>query len=260
MGTALDQEIGNRLEGKTPAAALAIFSTQDHTTPTYVRNPDLWCGDVDLTGLSPWNSAGGAQRAGTAISRLHIVYALHFSVSYGTVFRFVAADGTVHERTVVASTILVDPVGLGGGMNSDIEIGTLDSPLPASITPLLLMPASVSQKYRCPDELACRVAGTDQEEKALVFRMVRSEPAAPPNFLTMRWDDPDPTWGEAVIGGDSGNPVFAILGGRAVLWSHETGPGGGPYYPGFAAAIQALVEADGETVEFADLSGFETIY
>lgn len=257
LGQAFDDEVSTRLSGKNPSTAWNVYSTQDHATPNYVRNTSLWCADVDLTALSPWNSTGEFQRAGTLISPLHCVYAAHFSIAHGSTIRFVASDGTVHTRTIVTSHILTDPYS---GTASDIEIGTLNSSLPAAITPILLMPTSVVAKYRSPDEAACRVAGTDQEEKALVFRITVGQQGENPTNALMGWNNPDSTWGETIIGGDSGNPMFAILGGKAVLWSHERSSGVGPHYPSFADAIQAVVEADGQSVTFADLSSYPDIY
>lgn len=213
---------------------------------------------MNLTGLSPWNSTGGAQRAGTAITAKHVVYAAHFALGVGATIRFVTAGNVVVTRTIAAETVIVDPTG---GGNSDLVVARLDSVLPGTIQPLRLMPESVAEHYQCPPDDEVRVVVVDQEEKALVYFVTRSEPLppAPPNFQTMVYGNADEDWGEDIVGGDSGSPMFAIVNGQAVLWSHRTGSGG-PAYHRLISEIQTVVEADGQSLTFADLTGFDTIH
>ena len=61
VGRNASEAIDTRLVGKNPASALAIFSTQDHGTQTYVRNTASWCYDLRqaMTCISPWYSLFG---------------------------------------------------------------------------------------------------------------------------------------------------------------------------------------------------------
>lgn len=96
--------IDDLLEGKSATAALKIFTTQDHATPTYVRNGDFWGASLGsaLCSISPWNTSGGPTRAGVAISDLHILFAAHYQIGVGATVRFVLADNTVVSRTLAS--------------------------------------------------------------------------------------------------------------------------------------------------------------
>ena len=89
----LDESMSMEVNGK-------VYISQDHATSGYMRNEDLWCGDLDITCVSPWNSSGGHKKAGTLITPRHIIGAAHYEYSVGTVVRFVEKNGTVHDRTV----------------------------------------------------------------------------------------------------------------------------------------------------------------
>jgi hypothetical protein len=62
------------------------------------------------------------------------------------------------------------------------------------------------------------------------------------------------------IAGDSGSPIFAVLGtGEPVLLSVTWAPswaGGATISQGSTDAIKAIVEAEGESLTYADLSSF----
>ena len=60
-----------------------------------------------------------------------VAHANHYTIPNGSTIRFVAKDGAVYTRTVVNS------VQVG---ESDIQIGVLDSDLPASIKWYKLLP------------------------------------------------------------------------------------------------------------------------
>ena len=50
-----------------------VFISQDHATSGYMRNEDLWCADLDITCVSPWNSSGGHKKAGTLVTPRHVI-------------------------------------------------------------------------------------------------------------------------------------------------------------------------------------------
>ena len=53
--------------------------------------------------------------------------------------------------------------------------------------------------------------------------------------------DPYDNLGEALIAGDSGNPVFIIIGGEAVLITSYKTTMNGPSYAGYISAINTLI-------------------
>jgi len=73
------------LTGKTQG----VFVTQDHERKRYVRDPNCWAGDIDLSAFSVFNSLEGARRAGTLIASDAILLAAHYPLDVGTTVRFV---------------------------------------------------------------------------------------------------------------------------------------------------------------------------
>lgn len=45
--------IDSLIEGKVPAASMRLYSTQDHTTPSYTRDTSCWANDSNYFGMSP---------------------------------------------------------------------------------------------------------------------------------------------------------------------------------------------------------------
>lgn len=249
----IDNNINNTM---TMATNGKVFTTQDHSTPTYVRNANVWCNDVDLTCISPWNSNGGHRKAGTLVTPRHIITAAHYEYNVGTTVRFVAADNTVHNRTVTGKKRHPNYVPY----SPDLTLYTLDSDLPGSITPCKLMPSNwddhlVQNFHNRPPAL-----GLDQEEKALIIDFF-----ARGSFMTPV-DADRLIFHENKIGGDSGNPAFLIVNGELVLITVWTfgGAGGGTSVASHIADLNGMiVSADaqagvstGYTVTEADFSAF----
>jgi hypothetical protein len=249
LGYAFDNSVASRIAaaGAFADSKRRIYTTQDHATPTYVRNSALWTTGLDLTGCSPWNSYEGHLRAGTMVSRRHFIHADHYLIPDGSTIRFVANDNTVHERTVV-STVLV-------GTYTDIRVGVLNSDLPASIAFYPVLPSN--WRTRIPGLLYGGAAciHLDQEEKALVATLHNSggdsiqygmAPAA------------QAEWGEGLIPGDSGDPMFLVLGNTLILaatfWSAGAASDLSAYITEINAAMTAL--GGGYQLTIADLSAY----
>lgn len=208
----LDESMSMEVNGK-------IFTSQDHASSAYVRNPDLWCGDLDITCASPWNSSGGHKRAGTLVTPRHIIGASHYEYSVGAVVRFVAKDGTVHDRTVAGKARHPE----SRNYHPDLTIYTLDSDLPPTIKPCAVMPSDYSNYLENFSRVAC--LGLDQEEKALVidwYSRGNMQTPTDPNRLIFH---------ENKISGDSGNPAFIIVDGEPVLVTVWTFGGAGAGTP-----------------------------
>jgi len=114
----------------------AVYSTQDHAATNYVRNPDSWVADIDLTCVSPWNSTGGRARAGTLIGSDCIIFANHYPIPVGASVRFITAANSVVERTLSASKQVA---------GTDLMIGRLSSSISTNdCRPALLLPSGQS--------------------------------------------------------------------------------------------------------------------
>ena len=243
----LDESMSIEVNGK-------VFSSQDHANSTYVRNPNLWCEDLDLTGLSPWNSSGGHKKAGTLITPRNVIGAAHYEYSIGTVVRFVEKNGTVHDRTVK---------GKARHPNykphyPDLTIYTLDSDLPSSITPCSVMPSDYSKHFDNIYKSKIPCIGFDQEEKALIIDWANGGRMRTPTDSKRR------IFHESKIKGDSGNPAFLVFNGELVLmtvWTYGGAGGGTPIAKHISDINDMIATADKQagvttnyTVKEADFS------
>jgi hypothetical protein len=244
--------IDNRISSSmTMEANGKIYTSQNHTTQTYVRNPNVWCADIDLTCISPWNSEGGVTRAGTLVTPRHVINAKHYTYNVGATVRFVAMDGTVYNRTVT---------GKANHASKDLTIYTLDSDLPVAITHCKLMSPNWSSYLVNNLQNRPPALGLDQEEKALIIDW-----RGDGSFLTPI-DAARIIFDEEKINGDSGNPAFLIVNDELVLITVWRGGGAGSGDPvaSYISDLNSLiVSADtqagvstGYTVTAADFSAF----
>ncbi|XP_076460122.1 uncharacterized protein LOC143293099 [Babylonia areolata] len=252
-----DRLRASRAKGITPKQALPIFSAQDHAHKRYVRNPDCWAADLDLTCISPWNSNLSNRKAGTLISPRHAVWARHYSIRLNSTLRFVDRRGAVVERRVVG-TRLVDSHGGSGFYGRDIVVGVLDSDVPDTVSFAKVMPHHLLTMHP-GHNVHLPVLSTDQEEKALVTDFLlyhnHSISLRAPSTSSIHHDYYEPK-----IVGDSGNPSFFVLGDELVLLFTFTtgGPGGGTNLIGHFHDInhQMNVLGGGYQLTEVDLSRF----
>ena len=228
--------VDSRLTGRDPATAMSIFSVVDHTTATYARNGAAWTSDLDLTCISPWNSAGGSQLAGTLVSPRHLVYATHFQIPVGSRVRFVTRDNEVVERTLVGK---ISPPYSGASIFPDITVGVLDSDVPPAIGFAKILPDNWAA-YLPDGRLQIPCLALDQEEKALVTSLWWLHEEA--SFFPPR-DGIERSFFESIVRGDSGNPGFMIVDGQLVLmtvWTYGSG-GFGTFVTGQRTAIDRMM-------------------
>ena len=253
----LQGQVDNRINNTMSMAVNGrVFSTQNHTTQSYIRNPNLWCADVDLTCISPWNSNGGATKAGTLITPRHIISAAHYEKNVGDIIRFVAQNGTVYNRTITGKARHPNYVPYA----PDLTIYTLNSNLPVGITPCKLMPHYWSRYLVHNLSNRPPALGLDQEEKALIIDFYNDG-----MFLTPT-DSDRLIFNENKIVGDSGNPAFLIINNELVLvtvWTSGGAGSGTPVANYIADLNNMIVTADaqagvstGYTVTEANFSAF----
>ena len=202
---------GRFVSGMTKAVNGGVYTSQNHETATYLRNPSLWCADVvnELTSISPWNSEHQNRVGGTLITKRHIITSAHAALSISSVpliVRFVDADSNVHTRTIIGSKTSDDWARRN---LSDFRIYTLDSDLPDSIKPCKILPSN--WKNYLPDLNDTRPPQLvlDQEEKALVADLRRVDTKL--SYGAYPIDTNRQILSEPLIGGDSGNPAFFIV-------------------------------------------------
>jgi hypothetical protein len=253
-GEALSGYLATKVDGKTLLANGLVYSTQDHSTPAYVRSSSHWAAGLDFTAVSPWNSSSASNLGVVAITPRHVLMAAHAGPSDGATVRFVTAANAVVERTLVRSFAHPDyptPSSFPGypTLYPDLRVGVLDSDLPGTITPVKTFDLA---------DLAARVSERgknlptvqfDKEEKTLIGTLYQTDAATGSDLVShvsdlgYEFDDRFNGWYEPLIGGDSGNPVFLMLGATPLLltvWTYG-GSGAGTSVPIFQSDINTLI-------------------
>lgn len=228
--------VNGRIAGRDPAVAKPVFAVMDHDAATYVRNPDAWTRDLDLTCVSPWNSAGINWLAGTLVSPRHVVFSTHFPIPVGATVRFVTRDNVVVDRTLVGA---ISPPYVGQSAFPDISVGVLDSDVPPSIGFARILPDDWAA-YLPDRRLEIPLLAINQREAALVTslwwlddQVLCSEPA----------DATQRAFFDTIVTGDSGHPGFMIVDDQLVLltvWTMGSG-GMGTFTTGQRAAIDGMM-------------------
>ena len=250
----ISDTIDSRLVGKNKVDNLKIFTTQNHSTQTYVRNPNVWCADLPnlLTCMSPWNSTGGSQRAGTLISPRHIIFAAHFQINTNATIRFVKMDGTVVNRTMTNK--ITHPSY--APYYPDITVGLLDSDVPEDISFAKVLPSDWSDylpSLNVYTDGEIPAIALDQEEKALVTDWYRET-------VTTAFNSPTSSdrleMFELLIGGDSGNPAIIPINGEPVILTVWTfgGAGAGTSISNQVSAINSMMTTLGGGYQLTTIS------
>jgi hypothetical protein len=257
----INDDIDNRISGLDANSAKPIFTTQNHSTSTYVRNSGCWASGVDLTAISPWNSTNAQYRAGTLISPRHIIFAAHFQINNGASIRFVDNNNNVVTRTMVNK--LTHPNYQP--YYPDLTVGVLDSDVPASIKFAKILPQnwstrlpSLSSSYPVP------CLALDQEEKALITEWYSNSLNI--NQVAVMCKPPTKNsrlvFFEDIILFDSGNPLLLIIDNELVIitvWTYGgAGAGTAIYYQ--KDSINSMMNSlgGGYSLTEVDLSGFNS--
>jgi hypothetical protein len=212
------EAITSRLSGELP-----VYSLQDGTT--FIRNPNCWAADVDLTCASPWNSTGGSTMAGTLISPRHVLFCRHlnFFPAVGATIKFVSLGNEVISRTI--SAIGVYPGSGPLNFFPDIAIGLLDADVPESITFAEILPDDWKDYMPSLERLASvQCLRLNQNEQATTARFI--------GVLSNRFQCRIPPGNELpffqfIVAGDSGSPVFLVINSRPVILGTFTHGGAG---------------------------------
>lgn len=264
---ALSDPMDSALVVANPATQQQVYTTQD----PYVRNTSFFLQGTHaeaLTCASPWNSRQAGKRAGTAITARHAVLAKHYPLIAGDTLRFIASDNTVITRTVVQAARIVYS---GNGTGTDAWMILFDSDLPASITPCKLFPdghetylpagASSAAAYSLP------LLAMDFSENGIALDLIKG-PVATDLSPAMRFGAPTIphrlAFYDPIIKGDSGNPIFAVIGSELWLLATFFGAGSGPFYGGLVTELNAMIttldtlqgDITGHTVTVGDLSSY----
>lgn len=198
------------VETHDPRTSLCRFVDYERAcgTQDFVLNTNFWLRGIDFSCVSPWNSAGGRLRAGTAISKRHIVFAKHFPLGKDTRILFVGEDGGVCPCYVAATREVP---------GTDIMVGSLNAELTPNIVPAKVLPENYAGYIG--DGGGFPVVTFNQHEKAFLTYLAPLSPN--PRLLLVKGREPSSLrqrrFRERIVVGDSGNPAFLLLDGQAVL-------------------------------------------
>ena len=234
-----------------PGAVQNVFSRRGYVGDmTFVRNPNCWTHDIDLTCWSGQVSSGNGQSL-TLISPSNIYGVNHWIPANGTTVYFVTKNNVVKHAVITAGQSIpndiYNDVDIGW---PDIWIGQLDRDLTEEedgirfarimptdfldyLPPEYLVADFTQGNYRYPNWTDGPASEEDRPTVGLMFTNRARQCSVAPGlgFGTMSgtgitrgfWlgggftTSPRKDFYTAIIGGDSGSPLFMLLGGEAIL-------------------------------------------
>ena len=170
-------------------------------------NTNCWANGIDTTCASLWNSRSGYQRAGTAISRRHILASYHFSFKVNDEVLFYGSDGNVYTNTIISGSISSEP---------DLQVLALAQELPPSISHARILPENYAEYIWSGYGLPCLFVDQDehmvvQEFSNIPMRKGRLLAGMAPHVAERH------AFHEGAVNGDSGSPRFLVVGNQVVL-------------------------------------------
>ncbi|MCQ2395430.1 MAG: hypothetical protein MJ249_14200 [Kiritimatiellae bacterium] len=207
--------MAERIAGVDPAVCLSRF---DDYPPSkgklgfprclwekpFPSNVKFWLKDVDFSCVSPWSDEAGTVRAGTLISKRHIIFAKHFPLWKGVRILFVDGEGDVCPCRVEATKPLE---------KCDIMIGSLDYEVTPNIHPAKILPEDYAKWIG--DGKGLPIVTFNQREQAFLSecRGIASNAVLNIASTNVNWK----ALGGKIVTGDSGNPAFLLVGNEPIL-------------------------------------------
>ncbi len=246
-------EIDNLLVESPTGDFLEIFSTFSPTNNNSVYNTSCWAAPskVNFTGRAWYGEdsnevpLGATNQAATLVTPRHAMVAEHSNWHSGVAtpwtLTWIASDGTAHERTILGKS--------GQVAGTDIQILYLDEPdLPSTIAKYKVLPADYGNylsymgpgltlnlgpdyevRIRHPAIATCQhqrahvaeVYGVDEwatdKWRIAIATFIGSASSEPWRMSGNRNAYSTYEHGTVPTAGDSGHPVFMLLGGEMVL-------------------------------------------
>ncbi len=172
---------------------------------------------------------------------------MHTGIQVGDTFRFLTNGNLVVTRTISSLATV----------SGDLQIGKLDSDLPSTITPAKVLPADFTAflQFSTTLPLVC----VDQESKILVRDWTAY--TAPDATHTNSVAAVRLPLTETIISGDSGAPLFVLVGGELVLLGTHFQPNVFPAISSIVVAANAAMTSLGGGNELSqiNLSGYTPI-
>ncbi|MBP7967033.1 fibronectin type III domain-containing protein, partial [Candidatus Woesebacteria bacterium] len=218
----IQNEIDSRIGSLVPSDSNKNLWVQPRGNGTggWTKNPAVWTGTIDWSGVSPWNNdfignTLGYAKAGTLVSPRHVIFANHFRILNGSNILFIDKNGQNITRKIV------DYRNIAG---TDITVASLDTDVPNTVSFYPVFKKIDLEKYlkdgSADTTLNLPFVLFDKDDHIFV-RSTNKNKLFDANATTIihgtstvgkRKD-----FNENVVLGDSGNPGFVIVGGQPVL-------------------------------------------
>jgi len=224
------------------------FTSKNHSTKEFTRNPDFWLNDIDFTGNSVSNSRQGRRRAGSLVTKRHIIMAAHFPLHAGDVVWFTDNDNNTISRTILSAMNHPNWVG-GPNYDYDLRIALLDEDVPNSISYFEVLPENyedfmvIDVQRQIPliiqnrfEEYGVRRGTWRSDLNSVTHVGFRS---GSPNYVARN------TYAIGLGSGDSGNGIFLLVDGAALLMGCHTGTT-------FATNISNTIDEINDLIEQVD--------
>lgn len=222
--TNIQAQTSSRLNVSSPLQSLCRFVDYEKNAPQgrFEFNTNFWLRGVDFSCASPWNSGGGLTRAGTLISKRHIIFAKHFPLWAGVRIVFVGEDGGICPCRIAATRGVAD---------CDIMVASLDYEVTPNIVPARILPDDYEKHLGGCAGLT--IVTLNQHENAVIANL-HSLPKQEDKFKMISvFESRGKTrsaFTQKLTGGDSGSPAFLIVDNQPILLycAFRGGYGSGP--------------------------------
>lgn len=235
------------------------------------RNPNVWTGAYDLTGIMQQNTTGGStgRRGATLISPRHVYMAKHYPVAVGATITWVAADNTLVQRTLTAVESVPNVLyegNISGDIyyaSPDIQIGLLNSDVPGTIKHYKILPVNWREylttytNSEIPIIVGAQQGRIYQRWWKYADNAIRYGVPEGQEIAGIRHVLADRASAEIIVG-DSGQPLFLPVNSELVLLACHYSSGGAAFTVAFKAEIDTVMTSlgGGYTTTSVDLSGF----
>ena len=235
--------IDDGLVGKNPTNAICKFVDYQANGQNgiFILNTNCWAYSIDTSCASMWNSYSQNLRAGTAVSRRHVLVATHYPLWADVELVFCGNDGSICTNKIVASKAVGD---------TDITVVLLQNELPSNVTPAMILPSNYEFYLNTARYLPCILI--NQHESILVQEVNSLTTYRNGNTTTPQVSGLSPccgmrsNWYEPTIDHDSGSPRFLVVGNRVVLlnltWYGPNSPGYGSFVTSCKDSIQSVMD------------------
>lgn len=236
-GSFAKHAVGQFVSRATAGKTTDIFASKTHSpTPSYTRNQLSYLYDVDMSCVSPWNSVGGQQRAGTLITPRHALFATHYPISVGAAVRFVRQLPNDSGQLPYVDRIVESVQSVSG----DFQIARLSADVPYAVAKV--MPTNslskISQvqlgRSKIPNQPRMPLVATTQDKTVVMMSLYRlsltSWAATAGEGINVDGFQSLQSYGflqQLIRVGDSGSPLFFLINGELALVGIFFSAGGG---------------------------------